>query len=194
MRKRELTAMPIPIAKLPVDLATQRSWARIKRVDEDADITTCIDAAVNYVEQVTGKRYVDRRFEIIWDCEDLTERVQIIEIFNKISLAAPGDFQSFGEDDVAVDIPTALYEVVGHRLNLLEGFEDIVVRDLDPFIFTYNVEKQDPINASIMKAIKMSVNHWYENRDGLSVDESIEQIEHGIAQLLYSNPDTQYVV
>lgn len=175
MRRIETTSLPIGIADLPVTLADAKSHIRVRGslTKGDGEIEEYIEAATRKVEDYTGRRYTDRSFDLIFDCEDIDSNIIILEPFNDVIIV--NTFDSTDETHNETAVPAAAFTLVGRRIQLEDAFGDLELRKIDSIAIQYDVAKVTA-SESVKLAIKIIVAHVYEFRGSQSLSTIISQV------------------
>lgn len=183
MRRNETTTQPIGIGGMPITLAQAKEHTRIRvsNTKQDALITLMIEAATTTIEGYVNKRYTDRAYELIFDCEDLTENVIELERFN--DLITITSTTRTDEDNVSSVVPAADFTLIGRRVQLEDTFSDFDFRKLDSLIIEYSVLKV-PASEEIKEAIKEFVSHMYATRVPVVIGTIVAEIPGKVMTLI----------
>ena len=181
MRRLETTSLPIGIAGMPITLAEAKLHDRIEIVKEDSLVTLMIESATTTIEGHVNKRYTDRAYELIFDCEDIDSRVIELERFNDAITIT--EVTSFGEDNSPTVLTSNEFTLIGRRLQLEDAFFDLEFRKIDSLIIEYSVLKV-PASEEIKIAIKELVAHMYENRDVIAIGATVADLPYTIETLI----------
>jgi hypothetical protein len=168
MRKKETTSLPIAAGALPVTVDEAKAHARVELSDDDTLIQALIDTVTALAEEYTGRRYVDRSYEIYYDACDFTKQAITFEVFD--SGISSTVFTYFDADGSEAAVDTDIYEILGNRIILGLDIRFLEVRKYDSYKLTYDIAHA-PWFEHVKQAIKMGVAHLYEQREAVAIQD-----------------------
>jgi uncharacterized phiE125 gp8 family phage protein len=179
---------------LPVTLAQAKADLREERDIEDALIESLIMAATDFMEApngAIGKAFITQTWQLSVPCPDRLGRIELpitpaqsIESINYFDGAgvqqsvAVSDFNFYGEEDWAYLTPKT-----GKAWPALAD-------QLDAITITYRAgfgDSDSGIPASIGRAIRMLVVHWFENKGVAIVGTSVSELPMAVKSLVSIN-------
>jgi len=181
-------------AVLPVTLAQAKADLREDRDIEDALIESLVMAATDFMEApngAIGKAFITQTWRISVPCPDRLGRIELpitpAQSIESISYfdaeggersANVSDFNFYGEEDWAYIAPKS-----GKAWPALMG-------QLDAITITYRAgfgDSEGDVPASINRAIRMLVVHWFENKGVAIVGTSVSELPMAVKSLVSIN-------
>lgn len=181
MRRNETTTLPIGEAGLPVTLDDAKTHDRIEIAKDDDLVTRMNEAATTSIEGHVNRRYTDRSFELIFDADDVCGNIINLEPYN--DLITLTSITSFDEENTGTAVDPLLFNLIGRRIALEEGFFSLDFRQIDTLIIEYSVLKIDA-SEEIKMAIKELIAHMYENRGLIAIGTIFDVLPGSVIALL----------
>ena len=163
-----------------ISVANLKSHLRVDVTDDDALIGAFRDAAINFVQQITGRVlgdvdcvvYIDSFHSVTLDVGPVNSisSIQYID-FN-------GDVQTLSTNNYFVDIAGTHARIKFHDV------PDLYDYAMNRVIINCNVgHAENAIPAPVIHAVRLLVGHMYENRAAAEI-RSVNEIPFGIHSLL----------
>lgn len=173
MIRQRRTVDPVP----PITAADIRANSIIDTTDDDPLIEEMILAAMDLIERQCDRAFGPQTWEAFLDAfpataiEDLHEPVTAIESINYL----PAD----GSPEIALD---ASGYVLGTLTNRIVPVSDwpATATHADAVRIVY--EAGDGWSPSLIRAIKLLVGQWYENREAWG--QGISEVPHGVSAII----------
>jgi len=179
-----------PPASLPVSLAEAKAFLRIEHAEDDALIENLIGAAVEHVEQATGRQFMPAEFMLTARCFDPIVRLPRSPVLTVESVQyrdRAGNLQTLVENvDYLVDIaaepatvePVKSWPTVGDYPDAAQiAFTAGYAGDGgSPEVF--------PIPQRARVAIKALTAHWYEERAPVPDTPRVTEAPYHVTRLI----------
>lgn len=170
----------------PVTLQEARDQCRLDDDVEDAIISEYIAAARDYAERVTGLPLMPQTYVMRADCfsHEMPLKPNLIDVESVKYIDANGDQQTVHAAAYTFDTNTVIgtvYPVFGERWPAIRYQKKSV-----EITFTCGFASRAKVPDTIKSAMKLLINHWYENRSAATAG-SMTDIPFGVDMLLGVN-------
>lgn len=174
--KYQISSQP---AVEPISLSEAKDHLRIDGTDEDTYLATVITAARKYCEQYCNRVFITQTWlQYPTDFSDgMKLSVNPVQSVSSITYYdVDGTSQTLNSSQYQVDLKDTvcrIYEAVG------VDFPDVQDEKINPITITYvcgygNAATDVPMD--IRHAIKLMISHLFENREGVSIMGSVQNI------------------
>tara|TARA_Y100000310_G_scaffold260344_1_gene269225 strand:- start:69 stop:644 length:576 start_codon:yes stop_codon:yes gene_type:complete len=177
----------------PVTVAEAKSHMRVDTSDDDTLIGGLVTGATLYAQTYTGRAFVTQTLELRIDEFPTTEirlpKSPSQSVTSIQYVDTDGDTQTWSSGDYVVDVNSKPARV---RPAVDEDWPNARVQmDAVTVTFVAGYGAASDVPEGIKLAIKHLVAHWYENREGSTVDMQVHLVPLAIDALLtqYRIPD-----
>lgn len=173
-----------PAATLPVSLARAKAFCRVEGTEEDTLIEDLIGAAVDHLEQITGRRFATETWDLVLDGFSDTIDLPLSPVQSVVSikyLDANGNEQDAGQQYWTAD----LVSEPGWIVRRAEATWPTVMAT--PNAVTIRLQAgYDTLPRSLQQAVLLLVGHWYTNREAVVTGTIATEIPLGVGQLIHN--------
>ena len=171
----------------PISLPDMKDHLRVTGTDEDALITTLIEAAREYCESYQNRAYITQTWEFALD--EWPEN-GIISI-PKPPLQSVTSIKYYGTDDAEYIWDPSNYQVDTHRQPgrvapvYGKAWPSTTLRPMNGILITFEAGQADAdaVPERVKQAIKVLVGHLYENREATDLKE-LKEVPFAVHALL----------
>jgi len=183
---RELYSLVTAAVELPVSVDDCKSDLRIDGSTEDSLIESYIQAASKLCSEIVGRKLINETWKLSLKtasatidlpfnpCSSITE-IQYYDSDNNAQTLSTSDFNLYSYDDIS-----QIETVSGFSWPQLYNRRDALNIT---FVTGYGAAASD-IPDTIKRAIRLTVAHWYEHREGVVMGVTASEIPYGIHLLL----------
>lgn len=179
----EAVNQPVSVADCKLDLKIESDFT-----DDDDLISAYIDAAGKLCSEITGKKLISESIQASFQCVDENYNIRLPHT----PVQAITEIQYYDGDNVSQTLDVTdfhLYNFENH--SMLVPKADVswpgYYSRRDAINVTYTAgygDNSTDLPATIRKAIRLTVAHWYENRTAVLVGVTAQDLPFGVEMLL----------